>query len=122
MAIFVPSPEQTAAFTARAETLAGPSRLLSTAGNTASVAVHGVLTDKPSFMAMLFGGGNTTYSEVRSAIAEADADSNITEIVLDIDSPGGTVAGLFPTLDAMAATKTPIRAVVSNMAASAALR
>lgn len=117
---FIATPEQTAAFTKHVESRAESSRLLSTAGGTAEISVKGVLTESPSFMAFLFGGGNTAFSEMRQALAEADANPEVDEIVLNIDSPGGTVAGLFPTLDAMAATNKPIRAVVANMAASAA--
>ena len=69
---------------------------------------------------MLFGGGNTTYAEVIAALAEAERDDSIKEIILVIDSPGGSVDGLFDTIAAIETTKTPINAIVSNTAASAA--
>lgn len=96
------------------------SRILTVAGNNAEVAVKGVITKAPSFLAMLFGGGNTTYTEIISALAEADADDTVDNITLSIDSPGGHLDGLFDTLAAIQSTKKPIKAVISNVGASAA--
>lgn len=99
---------------------AGSSRILSIAGKTARIEVAGTLTDKPSFMAQFFGGGNTTYPEIISALAEAEAAEHVENIVLAVDSPGGTIAGLFEAVEALQATTKPIEARVSNLGASAA--
>lgn len=80
-------------------------RGLSIAGTTAEIRVEGVLTKKPDFFAMFFGGGNMTYAALRTALAHAAADPNVKSIVLGIDSPGGSVDGLFETLDAIAALR-----------------
>lgn len=114
------SPELVAAHTALLTAGPGSSRLLNVAGDIAEIKVQGVLTDRPSFMAFFMGGGNTTYGELRAALAEADADPEVSEIIMSVDSPGGTVAGLFDTLAAMRATSKPIEARVGGMAASAA--
>lgn len=98
----------------------GGSRLLTIAGDTAEVAVKGVLTKTPSFLAMIFGGGNTTYQEIISALAEADKNDSVTNAILRVDSPGGNFEGLFDTLEAINKFDKPITAVVSNMCASAA--
>lgn len=98
----------------------GGPRILSVAGKSAEIAITGVLTMRPSFMAAFFGGGNTTYSEINAALAVADRDDDIEDITLVIDSPGGQIAGLFDTLAAIEAVGKPITAVVRNMAASAA--
>ena len=98
----------------------GASRIFKSAGNTAEIAVTGVLTNKPNFMAMLFGGGNTTYANIISAIGAAEQDPIIEKIELAIDSPGGEFAGLFDLIEVMDVANKPITAVVSNMAASAA--
>ena len=95
-------------------------RLLTIVGDNAEIRVQGVLTNRPSVFAFLFGGGNATYSDIITALAVADQDPAVKRIDLNIDSPGGSVAGLFDTLAAIEATTTPVRAVVSNMAASAA--
>ena len=71
-------------------------------------------------MAYLLGSGNTTYSDIISALASAEKNPNIKNITLSIDSPGGTVSGLFDALAAMEAINKPMKAVVSNVAASAA--
>jgi ClpP class serine protease len=80
-------------------------RGLTIAGATAEIRVDGVLTKRPDFFAMFFGGGNTTYTGIRNALAVAATDPNVKTIVLGIDSPGGSVDGLFETLDAIAAVR-----------------
>lgn len=97
----------------------GAPRNLKLAGATAQIDVSGVLTKKPDLWAYLFGGGNTTYSSIQSALAFADASSDVREIVLAVDSPGGQVDGLFETVAAIQAVKKPIR-VTASLAASAA--
>lgn len=97
----------------------GASRILKTAGNAAEINITGVMTARPDFLAMLFGGGNITYPEIRSAFAEAQANPDVKEIYMNIDSGGGQVAGLFDTIDAMQSVTKPITARIS-LAASAA--
>lgn len=96
------------------------SQILTVAGNIAEISINGILTNTPSFLAMLFGGGNTTYTEIISAIAETENDPNITETIFNIDSVGGNIDGLFNTLDAIHNMKKPTIARISNIAASAA--
>jgi ClpP class serine protease len=87
---------------------------------TGEIRIEGVLTKAPNFLAMLFGGGNTTYSEIIAAIAVAETDTNIENITLLVDSPGGSVDGLFAAVDAIKAAKKPVTAKIVNIAASAA--
>jgi len=96
------------------------SRLLSVAGDVAQITVKGILTDTPDFFASIFGGGNITYGEIITALASADADPDVSRAILKIDSPGGTIDGLFDTLAAIQAFSKPIGAVVANKAESAA--
>lgn len=98
----------------------GPSRILSIAGNNAEIHIDGVLTDVPDFFAMFFGGGNTTYSEIIQALAEAETDPVVDNIILRVNSPGGLVSGLFEALQAIRNTTKPIKAIVGSIAASAA--
>lgn len=98
----------------------GGSRIMAVTGSTAEIAVKGVITKSPDIMAMLFGGGNTTYSDITMALAEANSNPSIKNITMAIDSPGGSVDGLFDTLAAIEATSKPVKALVSNTAASAA--
>ena len=119
---FTPTAEQQERLTAAHITAAseGGSRVLTVAGNVAEIEVKGTLTNSPSFMAMFFGGGNTTYPEIISAIAEAEQDPTVTEMILAINSPGGSIDGLFDAIAAIKNAAKPIKATVSNLCASAA--
>lgn len=118
----MPNAEQQALFQARAFDAGSTNgtRILTTSGDTATIDIIGVLTQAPSFLAMLFGGGNTTYSEIAGAVAAAEQDPNINNIDYNIDSPGGEFDGLFNTIDIINAAQKPSKAIVKNMAASAA--
>jgi ClpP class serine protease len=85
---------QSAAFAERDE-----SPLLRVESGVASIPIVGVLTKRPDFFASFFGGGNTTYASIRRALATAAGDPAVKSIVLDVDSPGGSVDGLFEALD-----------------------
>lgn len=94
--------------------------LLVVAGSSGEIRIEGVLTRQPDLFARWFGGGNTTYGEIISALADADADPVVEDITLAIDSPGGEFSGLFDVLAALQGTKKPLTAVAHGMAASAA--
>jgi ClpP class serine protease len=118
---FQPSLEQQANFEAKVNSSsASSSKILSLSGNEAKISVHGTMTKQPNFFAMLFGGGNTTYSEIINALGVASSNPKVEKITLDIDSPGGQFDGLFDAIAAMQATKKPINAVISGLGASAA--
>lgn len=95
-------------------------RIMSVAGDKAEISVRGVLTKSPDWLAMIFGGGNTTYPEIIASIAAAEQNPDISEIILAIDSPGGHFGGLFDVLGAIKTARKPIRAEISNLGASAA--
>lgn len=97
----------------------GSPRILTKAGNTASIAIHGVLTAQPDILALILGGGNTIYSDIQQALADADQDSSVEQIEMLLDTPGGSVSGLMDTLLAIQAVQTPVTARVGNQAASA---
>lgn len=122
LAGMLPTVEQQAAYQAQniSTSSQGASRILTITGTTAKIEVKGILTQSSSFFAMLFGGGNTTFPEIISALSEADNDDNVKNAVLKIDSPGGEVDGLFDTLIAISDFSKPIKASVSNVATSAA--
>ena len=120
----VPTAVQQSAFESRFLSLddggSTTNRLLTIADDKAEIAIEGILTKAPDFFAFLFGGGNTTYTEIISALAEVAQNDNVKEVVLAIDSPGGTVAGLFDTLNAIDSFDKPLKAKVADLAASAA--
>ncbi len=94
--------------------------VLSVKGQTAIINVKGVLTKNPDIMAMIFGGGNTTYAQIISSVEQANADHRIKDIVMNVDSGGGQVDGLFDAVATLQSSKKPIKAIVGGMAASAA--
>ncbi|MCP4444729.1 MAG: hypothetical protein GY811_05190 [Myxococcales bacterium] len=95
-------------------------RLLTVVDDKAEILVKGVLTKSPNWMAMFFGGGNTTYPDIASALAEADQNEKVTSATLKIDSPGGQFEGLFDALSAVELFSKPLKASVTGMATSAA--
>jgi signal peptide peptidase SppA len=68
--------------------------------------------------------GMTGYDGLRQLFAMAWDDAAVKAIVLDIDSPGGEVAGCFDLVDAISAARDtgekPIRAILNESAYSAA--
>ena len=64
---------------------------------TAIIPIHGILTKKPgAFDEML---GMTSYEQIEVQVKQALEDSSIETILLDIDSPGGEVNGIFDLAD-----------------------
>lgn len=96
------------------------SNILYKAGSSAEISIKGILTKTQSFLAILFGEGNTTYSSIVTALENAENDEDIKEIVLHIDSPGGQFDGMFSAIEAIQATSKPVTAIVSGLATSAA--
>ncbi len=66
--------------------------------------------------------GNTSYEQIRTGFQEALADPGVKTIVLDIDSPGGEVDGLFDLVDEIHSARgtKPIYAVFNESGFSAA--
>lgn len=87
---------------AQAEQRDGLPQALTVNGSTATINVEGVLTKRPDFWAKFFGGSNTTYSSIRTALAFAASSADVGEIVFSIDSPGGSADGLIELLDNIA--------------------
>lgn len=87
-------------------------------GKTAVIKVQGVLTPAPDYMAEMYGEPNTTYPELMAALGAAMIDPAVRDITWEIDSPGGSVDGLFTLLDAIedarATGRKPMKAVGIN--------
>lgn len=92
------------------------------AGSIAILPVYGVIGPRMNLMSEMSGG--TTYEKLTSQLRAAVADKSIKTIVLDVDSPGGTVAGNteFAREVMQARTKKPIVAVAQYTMGSAAYR
>jgi signal peptide peptidase SppA len=96
----------------------GPSLLGGTSA-TAVIKIVGPLVRRGGLLADFFGFAS--YASIRSAIAQAVADKEVTRIVLYVDSPGGAALGCEECADdiARAGHVKPVTAFVDGMAASA---
>jgi len=115
-----PPEEQVQAFIQRRSRSGGGEELFLRDEGTARIPIVGVLTKEPSFFFDVFGGGSAVYGDLVEAIHTADGDPDIDLIVLEIDSPGGDVAGLFDLARAVSLTSTRVEAEVTDAALSAA--
>src|SRR6185436_20260559 len=61
------------------------------AGSIAIIPVYGVIAPRMNLMSEMSGG--TTFEKLTSQLREAVANKSVRTIVLDVDSPGGSVAG-----------------------------
>lgn len=96
----------------------GP-RILRVAGDTAEIDVLGVLTEQEDFWLWLLGYENTAYADIRESLMRAQQDPAVSRVILRVNSPGGTVDGLFETVAALQAFSKPMEARV-KMACSGA--
>ena len=86
----------------------------------AIIPIHGLLTKRSEFFSSLLG--TTSYDDIFSVISDAIEDEKVERILLDIDSPGGEVGGLFDLVDFIynARIQKPIYAFANDHAFSAA--
>ena len=89
-------------------------------GLTAVIPIYGVIQHRADMLSEFSGGTSTTA--ISKALRAALTDDRIKSIVLEIDSPGGSVAGVSELADEIYAARgtKPITAVANTMAASAA--
>lgn len=89
-------------------------------GAVAIIPVHGVLFPRANMMTEMSGA--TSYDALTAMIREAAKTESVTNIVLDIDSPGGSVAGCTELAAEIlkARKRKPITAVANYTMASAA--
>jgi len=86
----------------------------------AIIPISGPISKSQGIFSFLFGG--TSYAEIADAFSKAVQDDEIGAIVFDIDSPGGTVAGVEAVGDLIfnARGEKPIISFANGMMASAA--
>lgn len=89
-------------------------------GAIAVIPVYGVLVPRANMMSDMSGG--TSFDALTAKLREALGNPNVSTIVLDVDSPGGSVAGAteFAREVMRARTKKPIVAIANFTMASAA--
>lgn len=101
-----------------AEEQARPYRV--TSGGVAVIPVVGVLVHRESWWSDFLGC--TGYGRIAAKLKSALADDAVRAILLDIDSPGGQVSGMFALADKIreAGTQKPVWAAANEEAYSAA--
>ena len=87
-------------------------------GAIAVVGVYGTITQRASMMSICDGG--TSTQAISQALRQANADETVSHIVLDIDSPGGSVYGVAELAAEIRASAKPVTAIANSLAASAA--
>ena len=89
-------------------------------GAVAVIPVYGVITQRPP--QDISGSGGTSTMNIARAVKSAANDSAVSQILLDIDSPGGSVYGMVEVGDEIyqARAKKPVVAIANSLSASAA--
>ncbi len=93
-----------------------------TADGIAIVPILGTLVARSGYLDA--ASGLQSYAEIGEAVAMAMDDPSVRGVILDVDSPGGEVGGLFDLVDRIGAIKAasgkPLWAVANESALSAA--
>ena len=97
---------------------AGPDPLYELHGDTAIITMSGPITKYPTSFQAIIGGASTVATQ--HAIRQANADPEVSRIVLKFDSPGGTSAGTYELMDDVKASAKPLWSYGEDMMASAA--
>jgi signal peptide peptidase SppA len=91
-------------------------------GGIAVIPVYGVITQRGNMVDDVSGPGMVSTQLVTQMLRQAVADDAVSQILLDIDSPGGSVYGVAELGDAIlsARAQKPVVAIANSLAASAA--
>lgn len=91
-----------------------------TDGVVAVVPVTGTFVHRAYEVSNLSGGGLTSSEALAQTLSELDDNPRVARVVLDVDSPGGSVYGMPELAAAVQRMSTPVTAVANAMMASAA--
>jgi signal peptide peptidase SppA len=91
-------------------------------GAIAVLPLYGVVVQRANLMDDVCGPGATSTQQFAGALREALADESIGSILIDIDSPGGSVYGVAELAEEIyqARAKKPVVAIANSLSASAA--
>ncbi len=100
-------------------------RQATAAQSTGSIAVlplYGVITQRGNMVDDVSGPGSTSTQQFAAALRTLLADDSVSQILIDIDSPGGSVYGVAELADEIqsARAQKPVVAIANSLAASAA--
>ena len=96
---------------------APPIELYRVRDGIANICIHGTLVQRNGLESW---SGMIGYDGVRARFRAALADSDVRGVMLDVDSPGGDVAGCFDLADEIRESPKPVWSHVNELAASAA--
>lgn len=86
-------------------------------GSIAVVPVYGTIMQRSSQISICDGG--TSTEAIAKGISDANADESISAILLDVDSPGGSVYGVAELAAQIRASAKPVYGIANSLAASA---
>jgi signal peptide peptidase SppA len=91
-------------------------------GGIAVIPLYGVITQRGNMVDDVSGPGMVSTQIVTQMLRQAIADDAVSQILLDIDSPGGSVYGVSELGEAIlsARAQKPVVAIANSLAASAA--
>ncbi|BBO92058.1 S49 family peptidase [Desulfosarcina ovata] len=91
-------------------------------GATAVLDIFGPLVHRNGGLMGWIQGEGAAYEDIRAFLSDALADDSVDQVVLNIDSPGGEVAGVFDLADLIYNSRgiKPITAIANESALSAA--
>lgn len=87
-------------------------------GSIAVIPVVGTIMQRAGMIEMC--GGGISVQTITRALREAQADETVGQILLEIDSPGGSVYGVAELAAEIARSSKPVVAIANSLAASAA--
>jgi capsid assembly protease len=92
------------------------------AGSIAVLPLYGVVTQRGNMVDDVSGPGSTSTQQFATHLRQLLADDSVAQILIDIDSPGGSVYGVAELADEIqsARAQKPVVAVANSLAASAA--
>jgi len=93
-----------------------------TGAGIAVLPLYGVVTQRGNMVDDISGPGSTSTQKFTSALRQVLADDTVGQILIDIDSPGGSVYGVAELASEIvkARAQKPVVAVANSLAASAA--
>jgi len=93
-----------------------------TGSNIAVLPLYGVVTQRANMVDDISGPGCTSTQQFSAALQQLLADNSVSQILIDIDSPGGSVYGVSELAHEIiqARAQKPVIAIANSLAASAA--
>ena len=95
---------------------------MASGGGIAVLPLYGVVTQRGNMVDDISGPGSVSTQQFAATLRQALADETVSQILIDIDSPGGSVYGVSELADEIvnARAQKPVVAIANSLAASAA--